>query len=1447
MGKIGGFAARAGALALALLWVGGAVAQEGPPVSLPGHILPALSQATPAAAPLAAKSAATAPITLTVVLRRSDPAGFKAYLRDVYDAESPSFRKFLSPIALSERFGPSQGDYAAVLDYFASYGFTGAEISANRLTLVLNGTRDAAERALGVKIADYKIGARAFYANTTEPNLPADIAGRVEAIIGLQDLGTPQPQNDAISKAFCSLTAWLSAYTLVTDKQGNGVYQFSQTLYDKAYYNCLVDHNVTGYAGTAKKTDPPPPAWQGADGSGQTIGIVAFDTFVSSDVADYIASIGLPASTLSNVTQVHVAGGASAGANQAEVLLDIDTVLGVASGAHIKVFDAPFGVGSFQAVFNAMISSGVSVISNSWAYCEDQTTLADVQSIDTILQTAAASGISVVTGSGDHGSTCLDGSANVAHVPATSPHITAVGGTSLTYGPGYTYGSETWWDGSITSPPGGQGGFGVSQFFARPSYQNGLGASAFRSIPDVALNADPANGSFICQASAGGCPSGLSYGGTSRSAPEFAAYVALLNQTQGSNLGFVNPLIYPLAGTDAFHDAASMGSDFAHVGLGSPNLARLHQHLTAQTAGAVDPAVSDVTAWTAGNELWTPNGANLPLPVVADGVTPIYVVVSLADALGNTLSGQNVALASDSATAVITPPSTVSTVANGAAIFKVTNLAFEPVTFTATVNGSVVLPTKPIVTFIPPFAAAASIGASPTPVASDGVATTTITITLKDALNRPSPGKLVKIDQGGGHSIITGPVPPVTDASGQIQFTATDGVAETVAYAAVDVSDGNVPVPGSATVVFTGGTTSCVGAPPVAGAGFTLTPWATGFFAQNFFFSNVNWGGCPGASNPTFDSGGGAFVADFRTGDLFKFTLSGGAAAGNKLSNLNQTLTQPTFGKDGRLYATHGATGGGFTTGDIVEIDPATGAQLRVVASNLTCPAGLSVDPVSGDLFFGDDCFGAGSDNPSIWRIHDPAGAATLSVYATLPATPTGWLAFSPDGTLYAVTGYTNVQQVVQIGGTNTPQPPSMATLAGVSSTFWLTMGEVRGNGAAKSLIVGDSNGIERVDVTTNPVTKTVLIASGSVGSGTIGPDGCLYTSGSDTVYKLSASDGSCGFSPTNPGPRLALTPGTVTPAQGGAQTLTAKFESVSVPAGTHVLFAIIGANPQLKLAATDATGAATVTYSGSSSGVDTVIANGPAGGSTLVSNPASIAWSVGKRLTFLDLSASPSGGTAGQSVTLRVGLSDVSAVPAAPISGATIHLALGSQSCDGVTDANGAASCSVTPAAAGSLTLSASYAGSSSYTPASASQAFGVVAAAGSPPGPPTITGASGGDGSITVFFTPPAENGGSPISSYSATCTSSDGGAPGSQGGGGSPITVLGLTNGATYTCTVSAANATGPGAPSGASGGITPQPRSSTRPQPIPALDRASVLILAALLALLGGAFLTRRRRA
>ncbi len=87
--------------------------------------------------------------------------------------------------------------------------------------------------------------------------------------------------------------------------------------------------------------------------------------------------------------------------------------------------------------------------------------------------------------------------------------------------------------------------------------------------------------------------------------------------------------------------------------------------------------------------------------------------------------------------------------------------------------------------------------------------------------------------------------------------------------------------------------------------------------------------------------------------------------------------------------------------------------------------------------------------------------------------------------------------------------------------------------------------------------------------------------------------------------------------------------------------------------------------------------------------------------------------------------------------------------------------------------------------------------------PDPPTATA---GDGRIVVAFTPPPDNG-RPISKVLATCTSQADGSLTSNPGTASPITVVPLTNGVTYACTVTATNANGDGPTSGASNAVTP----------------------------------------
>ena len=77
--------------------------------------------------------------------------------------------------------------------------------------------------------------------------------------------------------------------------------------------------------------------------------------------------------------------------------------------------------------------------------------------------------------------------------------------------------------------------------------------------------------------------------------------------------------------------------------------------------------------------------------------------------------------------------------------------------------------------------------------------------------------------------------------------------------------------------------------------------------------------------------------------------------------------------------------------------------------------------------------------------------------------------------------------------------------------------------------------------------------------------------------------------------------------------------------------------------------------------------------------------------------------------------------------------------------------------------------------------------------PGSPSAVSASAGNGAATVSFSAPSSNGGGAISSYTASCVSGTSAAI-SATASASPITVSGLTNGLSYSCSVIATNSAG-----------------------------------------------------
>jgi hypothetical protein len=107
-----------------------------------------------------------------------------------------------------------------------------------------------------------------------------------------------------------------------------------------------------------------------------------------------------------------------------------------------------------------------------------------------------------------------------------------------------------------------------------------------------------------------------------------------------------------------------------------------------------------------------------------------------------------------------------------------------------------------------------------------------------------------------------------------------------------------------------------------------------------------------------------------------------------------------------------------------------------------------------------------------------------------------------------------------------------------------------------------------------------------------------------------------------------------------------------------------------------------------------------------------------------------------------------------------------------------------------------------------------------GTVPDAPTNAVAVSGDQQAEISFTPPVNNGGFNIQGYTVTATDVKNPINGGQTGSatGSPVTVLGLTNGDKYTFTVTATTVIGTGPPSLPSKAITIKPAGVTKFTPM-----------------------------
>jgi hypothetical protein len=489
------------------------------------------------------------PLSVDVTLRVPHPAALQQYIADLSDRSSPLFHHFLQRGEFGPMFGPSLSEIHTVESVLEREGLRVSSVASDRLSLTVNSTVGAVEKAFHVGISRYRLPSNGFaFANASPPEIPASISSSVQAVIGLNSLEAVHSLIDRAPKHPVGLPAALPS-RMRTQKSTAGPSACPDAASAATNNGTFTADQLASYYGMTSLYG------LGDLGQGVHVALAEFEPNSAGDIATYKSCYQLSTSVVYTPIDKMTADTTDSGSGEAA--LDIEDVLGLAPNATIDVYQGLNGSDKDTLdVYGAIVNDDADqVVSTSWGLCELDSTPALIGSEATLFQQAATQGQTVFAAAGDAGSTDCYGSQGTTpgatlsvDDPASQPYVVGVGGTSIGTS------SETVWNES--SNVLGAGGGGVSTSWCMPSYQDqpaipglinpysqtnsancGTSAPYLRQAPDVSADADPDTGYTIYYAGGWG-----PIGGTSAAAPLWAAVAALIDASPfcaayGSNLG----------------------------------------------------------------------------------------------------------------------------------------------------------------------------------------------------------------------------------------------------------------------------------------------------------------------------------------------------------------------------------------------------------------------------------------------------------------------------------------------------------------------------------------------------------------------------------------------------------------------------------------------------------------------------------------------------------------------------------------------------------------------------------------------------------------------------------------------------------------------------------------------------------------------------------------------
>lgn len=386
-------------------------------------------------------------VTLLTLPTPTQQKALASYVSQQQNPNSPNFHKWLTPEQWAERFGLSQNDVQKISAWLSAQGFSSVSVARGRNWFSFNATASQVQNAFRTEIHHYNVNGEMHFAAAVMPSVPSALAGIAVGLRGLDDFN-PQPR------------AILKAPAAARNAKPN--------FYDSSF--TPPDFVAPGDIETIYDLTPLYTA--GFNGAGQKLVIVGQTDVYLSDLNYFRSGFGLAqisgcatngagAITACNTSNFeYILDGADPGVSLndlTEADLDLEWSAATAPGAQIIFVNS---TNVFTSYYYAVDNDLAPVISMSYGTCEfdDNELPAD----ETELLKSNSFGITFLNSSGDSGAAECDsptnsGTKNLAtgglalSYPASSPEVTGVGGTAISYPNGF---SSTYW-GSSNSTNGG--------------------------------------------------------------------------------------------------------------------------------------------------------------------------------------------------------------------------------------------------------------------------------------------------------------------------------------------------------------------------------------------------------------------------------------------------------------------------------------------------------------------------------------------------------------------------------------------------------------------------------------------------------------------------------------------------------------------------------------------------------------------------------------------------------------------------------------------------------------------------------------------------------------------------------------------------------------------------------------------------------------------------------